>query len=162
MDAEHHPDYPPKTPPPPKRPVQPPRPTPQPKTSAVAVRGRQRMSMVNRRAANWTLDAAPWAAGKAQTNVVEQLHTWGYRSVDGMAADVTKLLVGTAAADGGRRVSLHLADQNHQALIVVLSHRPGLAVTDESVLPEIAALGASSCGADTAEDGRRLWAVLDL
>ncbi|MFC8829651.1 hypothetical protein ACFT9I_30435 [Streptomyces sp. NPDC057137] len=59
-------------------------------------------------------------------------------------------------------VSLHLADQDRQALIVVLSHRTGLAVTDERVLPAVAALGASSCGADTAQDGRRLWAVLDL
>lgn len=162
MDAERHPDYPPKTPPPPKRPVQPPRPTPDTKTAPVAVRARERMSMVNRRAANWGLESAPWAAGKARTHVIEQLHTWGYRQADAMAGDVTKLLVGQAVDDGGRRVSLHLADQDRQALIVVLSHRAGLEVTDEGVLPEVAALGASSCGADTAEDGRRLWAVLDL
>lgn len=68
----------------------------------------------------------------------------------------------TALNGGGRRVSLHLADQDRQALILVLSHRAGLAVTDQRVLPAVAALGATSCGADTAQDGRRLWAVLDL
>ncbi|MET9055244.1 hypothetical protein ABZW50_29265 [Streptomyces bacillaris] len=67
-----------------------------------------------------------------------------------------------AVADGGRRVSVHLADQNRQALIVALSHRPGLPVTDSGVLPELAGLGAVSCGTDTAHDGRRVWAVLDL
>ncbi|MFG2175941.1 hypothetical protein ACGFMO_32020 [Streptomyces niveus] len=55
-----------------------------------------------------------------------------------------------------------MADQDRQALIVVLSHRAGLTVTDERLLPAVAALGATSCGADTAQDGRRLWAVLDL
>ncbi|KQX26958.1 hypothetical protein ASD97_38065 [Streptomyces sp. Root63] len=67
-----------------------------------------------------------------------------------------------AVADGGRRVSLHLADQNRQALIVALSHRPGLAVAGTAVLAELTSLGAVSCGTDTAEDGRRMWAVLDL
>ncbi|MFB6952248.1 hypothetical protein ACFCXP_21690 [Streptomyces niveus] len=62
----------------------------------------------------------------------------------------------TALNGGGRRVSLHLADQDRQALILVLSHRAGLAVTDQRVLPAVAALGATSCGADTAQDGRRL------
>ncbi|MFE3588599.1 hypothetical protein ACFXOY_13840 [Streptomyces niveus] len=68
----------------------------------------------------------------------------------------------TAVNDGGRRVSLNLADQGRQALIVVPSHRAALAVKDQRVLPAVAALGATSCGADTAQDGRRLWAVLDL
>ncbi|TFI22914.1 hypothetical protein E4P36_28105 [Streptomyces sp. 4R-3d] len=68
----------------------------------------------------------------------------------------------TAMNDWGRRVSLHLANQDRQVLIVVLSRWAGLAVTDQRVLPAVAALGATSCGADTAQDGRRLWAVLDL
>ncbi|MFI6693504.1 hypothetical protein ACIBLA_17415 [Streptomyces sp. NPDC050433] len=80
----------------------------------------------------------------------------------GREARRAALLVSTAVDDGGRRVSLHLANQGRRALIVVLSHRAGLAVTDERVLPKLAALGAVSCGADTAEDGRRLSAVLDL
>lgn len=68
----------------------------------------------------------------------------------------------TAVADGGRRVSVHLADQDRQALIVALSHWAGAAPGDGSMLPELAALGAVSCGTDTAADGRRVWAVLDL
>ncbi|MBD3550683.1 hypothetical protein H4F94_04540, partial [Streptomyces sp. SP18CM02] len=43
-----------------------------------------------------------------------------------------------------------------------LPHRPGLAAADTAVLPELTSLGAVSCGTDTADDGRRLWAVLDL
>ncbi len=57
---------------------------------------------------------------------------------------------------------MHLADQSGQALIVALSHRPGLAAADTAVLPALTRLGAVSCGTDTADDGRRLWAVLDL
>ncbi|MER8268026.1 hypothetical protein ABT007_27945 [Streptomyces griseus] len=68
----------------------------------------------------------------------------------------------TAVADGGRRVSVHLADQDRQALIVALSHLPGLAAAGTAVLPELTGLGAVSCGTDMAEDGRRVWAVLDL
>ncbi|MEU0353690.1 hypothetical protein [Streptomyces cyaneofuscatus] len=68
----------------------------------------------------------------------------------------------TAVADGGRRVSVHLADQGQQALIVALSHQPAQEATNGTVLPELTRLGAVSCGTDTAEDGRRVWAVLDL
>lgn len=157
MAIEHTPDYPPKTPPPPKRPVQPPR----PETGLVGV-PRARMQVRNRRAANWTLEAAPWAAGKAGRVVVGRLHEWGYRQADRVAVGLAELLVRTAVADGGRRVSVHLADQDARVLIVALSHRPGLAAGGDEVLPELAALGAVSCGTDTAEDGRRVWAVLDL
>nr|WP_239111038.1 hypothetical protein [Streptomyces microflavus] len=75
---------------------------------------------------------------------------------------MTELLVRTAVADGGRKVSVHLADQGRQALIVALSHQPVHEVADDAVLPELTRLGAVSCGTDTAEDGRRVWAVLDL
>ncbi|MER5556963.1 hypothetical protein ABT001_35890 [Streptomyces sp. NPDC002793] len=155
--AEHTPDYPPKSPPPPKRPLQPPR----PETGLVGT-ARARMKVRNRRSANWCLEAAPWAAGKATEHVLRQLHEWGYREADQAAADLTGALVRTAVADGGRRVSVHLADQERQALVVALSHQPGLAVGDTAVLPELTGLGAVSCGTDTAEDGRRVWAVIDL
>ncbi|MFJ6238966.1 hypothetical protein ACIQH0_33345 [Streptomyces griseus] len=155
--VEHTPDYPPKTSPPPKRPVSPPRPE-----ASLAGTARARMQVRNRRAANWTLEAAPWSAGKASGFVLGRLHEWGYREADMVALALTELLVRTAVADGGRRVSVHLADQNRQALIVALSHQPGLAVADTAVLPELNRLGAVSCGTDTAEDGRRVWAVLDL
>ncbi|MEU3881753.1 hypothetical protein [Streptomyces californicus] len=155
--VEHTPDYPPKTPPPPKRPISPPRPE-----TSLAGTPRARMQVRNRRAANWSLEAAPWSAKKACAHVLERLHEWGYRETDAAAAGLTELLVRTAVADGGRRVSVHLADQNRQALIVALSHRPGLAAADTAVLPKLTSLGAVSCGTDTADDGRRLWAVLDL
>ncbi|MEV6425691.1 hypothetical protein [Streptomyces sp. NPDC051662] len=163
MDATHQSDYPPKTPPPPKKPPSPPRPTPATKPKGTLARtGRRAVTMASRRGVNWTLESAPWSAAGARRRVVAQLHDWGYTSVDQAAADVVTLLVNTAVGDGGKRVSLHLADQNRQALMVVLSHQSGLAVADESVLPRIAELGATSCGTDTGEDGRRLWAVLDL
>ncbi|MFF2864552.1 hypothetical protein ACFVSX_32310 [Streptomyces rubiginosohelvolus] len=155
--VEHTPDYPPKTPPPPKRPLSPPRPE-----TGLAGTGRARMQVRNRRTAAWSLEAAPWSAGKASVHVLGRLHEWGYREADKAASSLTELLVRTAVTDGGRRVSVHLADQNRQALIVALSHCPGLAVADSAVLPELTGLGAVSCGTDTAEDGRRVWAVLDL
>ncbi|MFJ8870819.1 hypothetical protein ACIRD6_34365 [Streptomyces sp. NPDC102473] len=93
---------------------------------------------------------------------MSRLHEWGYRQADQAAGDLTELLVRTAVGDGGKRVSVHLADQNRQALIVSLSHQTGLTVSDDTVLRELAALGAVSCGSDTAEDGRRVWVVLDL
>ncbi|MFJ8982822.1 hypothetical protein [Streptomyces sp. NPDC102282] len=93
---------------------------------------------------------------------MSRLHEWGYRQADQAASDLTELLVRTAVGDGGKRVSVHLADQNRQALIVSLSHQTGLTVSDDTVLRELAALGAVSCGSDTAEDGRRVWVVLDL
>ncbi len=154
---DHTPDYPPKTPPPPKRPISPPRPE-----ACIAGTARARMQVRNRRTAAWSLEAAPWSAGKASAHVLDRLHEWGYREVDAAAAALTKLLVRIAVADGGRRVSVHLADQNRQALIVALSHQPGLAVAETGVLPELTSLGAVSCGTDTADDGRRVWAVLNL
>lgn len=154
--VEHTPDYPPKTPPP-KRPISPPRPE-----TSLAGTPRARMQVRNRRSANWSLEAAPWSAKKACAHVLGRLHEWGYRETDVAAAGLTELLVWTAVADGGRRVSVHLADQSGQALIVALSHRPGLAAADTAVLPALTRLGAVSCGTDTADDGRRLWAVLDL
>ncbi|MFE9461657.1 hypothetical protein [Streptomyces californicus] len=155
--VEHTPDYPPKTPPPPKRPLSPPRPE-----TGLAVTPRARMQVRNRRTAAWSLEVAPWSARKASGFALGRLHEWGYREADEAAAGLTELLVRTAVADGGRRVSVHLADQNRQALIVALSHRPGLTVADGAVLRELSQLGAVSCGTDTAEDGRRVWAVLDV
>lgn len=45
---------------------------------------------------------------------------------------------------------------------MALSHRSGLTAGGGEVLSGLAALGAVSCGVDTAEDGRRVWAVLDV
>ncbi len=76
---------------------------------------------------------------------------------------VVRLLVSAAVDAGGRRVSVHLADQERQALVLVLAHQIGVdEASCERLLPRVAALGVASCGTDTAEDGRRMWAVLDL
>lgn len=174
-DAGHQPDYPPKTPPPPKSPAQPPRPSPDTKprssTGTVARTSRRAVTMANRRGANWTLEAQPWSVGRARTQVLDRLRDWGCTGPgpgpgctgpERLVGEAVTLLVETALSDGGRRLSVHLADQDGQALVVVLSHRADLALSGTDVLPRLAALGATSCGTDMAEDGRRLWAVLDL
>ncbi|MEV5592204.1 hypothetical protein [Streptomyces sp. NPDC052496] len=117
--------------------------------------------MANRRGANWPLESQPWASGGARKRVVEQLEEWGYRPDGEAVGAVVPLMVEAAVSDGGRRISLHLADQSQQALVLVLSHQPDPA-PDETILPRLAELGASSCGTDNAPDGRRLWALLDL
>ncbi|MGW8726127.1 hypothetical protein ACWGNF_08880 [Streptomyces sp. NPDC055808] len=142
--------------------MEPPRPE---ADTTVAARSRLRAAISNRRAANWALENAPWSPGKAGRHVLDQLDAWHLRPSTGPAArltEITELLTQAALADGGRRVSLHLADQDQQVLVMVLSHTPGRDVTSDALLRDVADLGASSCGADTATDGRRLWAVIDL
>ncbi|MFI6475279.1 hypothetical protein ACIBL5_34080 [Streptomyces sp. NPDC050516] len=137
LDGEdgHRPDYPPKAPPPPKKPVEPPRPegaAPGP----VLVRARLVARIVNRRAANWMLENAPWTPGKAGRHVIGKLAEWGYRLDSDREANITAvtvLLARAALTDGGRRISLHLADQDHQALILVLSHQSGHAPEGEDL-----------------------------
>ncbi|MFF2716810.1 hypothetical protein [Streptomyces sp. NPDC058011] len=149
--SDNTPNHPPKTPPPPRRP-----------NTNLAAAVDARMVVRNRRSANWQLEAAAWTPKKASSHVLLRLQEWGYRETGRAAAELTELLVRTAVAGGGRRVSVHLADQGRQALIVALSHQPVHAVADDRVLPELARLGAVTCGTETAEDGRRVWAVLDL
>lgn len=152
--SDHAPDHPPKTPPPPKRPVSPPR----PETSFTATPLARKL-VRNRRSANWQLASAPWTPRQASAHVLLRPREWGLREAGRAAAELTELLVRTAVADGGRRVSVHLADQGHQALIVALSRQSAQEATNGTVLPELTRLGAVSCGTDTAEDGRRVWAV---
>ncbi|MGI5484884.1 hypothetical protein [Streptomyces lavendofoliae] len=184
-DGPHRPDYPPKTPPPPKKPVEAPRPETRygPRHaaaapgsscsggpgSAVDTQPRLRARIANRRAANWTLDAQPWAAksagSKAARNVGDKLTGWGYRPVPARhASDLTQRLVDAAIGDGGARISVHLADQDQQALILVLSHQPTQDTPDQQLLHNLASMGVVSCGVDTDRDGagRRRWALIDL
>ncbi|KOU44870.1 hypothetical protein, partial [Streptomyces sp. WM6378] len=134
---------------------------------SVLVRPRLAARIANRRAANWTLENAPWAPAKAGRYVAGKLADWGYR-LDGEREEsitaVTVLLTRAALTDGGRRVSLHLADQDHQALILILSHQAGHAPEGEDLLREVTALGVVSCGTDTDQEdgGRRRWALTDL
>ncbi|MFE9406578.1 hypothetical protein ACFYNY_33275 [Streptomyces sp. NPDC006530] len=98
-----------------------------------------------------------------------KLAEWGYRPTGAKADDitaVTELLALAALKDGGRRISLHLADQDHQALILVLSHQQNHAQGPggEDLLRRVTGLGVVSCGTDTDEGdgGCRRWAVTDL
>ncbi|AXE27544.1 hypothetical protein C0216_16150 [Streptomyces globosus] len=71
-----------------------------------------------------------------------------------------RVLVGAAVADGGKRLSVHLGDQEGKILVAVLSHVVG--APDDGVLAQVAGLAATcAVGTDTGEDGRRMWAVLD-
>jgi hypothetical protein len=59
---------------------------------------------------------------------------------------------------------VHLADQEQQALILVLSHHTGPSTVDDALLTDLAAVGVASCGVDTDRDGGgcRRWALIDL
>ncbi|MET9294397.1 hypothetical protein [Streptomyces sp. NPDC003077] len=173
MEADpHRPDYPPKTPPPPKRPVEPPRPEPDtkpaPHKTALATR-RPAVVIRNRRVTNRVFENAPWSPGKAARHVGEQLTAWGYGDRvavrEDRCAKVTKELVRAALGDGGKRVTVHVADQDDTALILVLSHQDGpVTDPDPAFLAKISTLGVLSCGTETErnEPGNRRWALLHL
>ncbi|MDT9685248.1 hypothetical protein RND61_24760 [Streptomyces sp. TRM76323] len=168
LDAEKWPpSYPPRTPPPPKRPVEPPR--PEPRDRQVALRPRVRMRIANRRAGNWTFDTAPWAAASAPARagraVLDRLRSWGHPLPEQHpVVGVTVRLVRAAVADGGRRASVHLADQERdgQVVVLVLSHEPSGAPEDDRLLQELAGLGVVSAGTENSRDdgARRRWAVV--
>jgi alkyl hydroperoxide reductase subunit AhpF len=72
-------------------------------------------------------------------------------------------LVTTVVADGGRHISLRLAEQNNQALVLAFSHQPRPSQQwDDDVLTRLRELGAASCGTEMTGEGRQVWAVLDL
>lgn len=172
------PDYPPKTPPPPKRPPSPPSPeTCVAETSLPAAqrcRRGGRPVMRNRPGGNWTLEAQPWAVGKAYKAVSERLAKWGLEPPAELEA-LVRHLVRTVLVDGGRQVSVHLAEQDGRALILALGHLPwsperqgGVAAApllelDRRVMREVQDLGGVvSCGTEMTEEGRQIWALLDL
>jgi hypothetical protein len=165
----HRPDYPPKTPPPQPKPISPERPNPptKPVKDQLSMR-RPAMVIRNRRVANWGFENAPWSPPKAAARVVEQLVDWGYPVAGGQrdtVTAVTRELALAALADGGRRVTVHVADQDRQALVMVLSHQEGPAPgADPELLGRLSALGVVSCGTETERDepGNRRWALLDL
>ncbi|KUF14823.1 hypothetical protein AT728_35655 [Streptomyces silvensis] len=68
----------------------------------------------------------------------------------------------TVVADGGRHISLHLAEQDGQVLVLAFSHQPEPPELDSTVLPCLQKLGAVSCGEETTKEGRQVWALLDL
>lgn len=169
------PSYPPRTPPPQKKPVEAPRPKPTtrptsllpgglplPAAGAQRIAARQpRMAVQNRRVSNWALPGDGWAAKKATNHVVETVRSWGYTCPGDAAIERTvHLLVGAAVSDQGRRISVHLADQDDLLLVLVLSHTAAEPAGD--VLTQLAAVpSTSSCGHDASSEGRRVWALLE-
>ncbi|MEV6578766.1 hypothetical protein AB0M92_11475 [Streptomyces sp. NPDC051582] len=126
-------------------------------------RARPRMEIRNRQTAGLTFRADPWAAKKAGARATATVRAWGYAHLDEPDLDAAvRSLVRAAVADGGKRISVHLADQDHRVLAVALSHVAGAAPGGDDVLTELAALRTVvSCGSDLAPDGRRVWALLD-
>ncbi|MGW0394633.1 hypothetical protein ACWDYJ_27850 [Streptomyces sp. NPDC003042] len=156
------PSYPPKTPPPQKKPVQAPRPQPPTRQTAQPSLPRPRMRIRNRQTAALTFRADEWAAQKAAGQALETVRGWGHPGLDEQDLEAAvRFLVEAAVRDGGRRVSLHLGDQADKILVVALSHQAG-SVPEGDVFAELQALATvDSCGDDLADDGRRVWAVLD-
>ncbi|MEU6759413.1 hypothetical protein [Streptomyces sp. NPDC046685] len=156
------PSYPPKTPPPQKKPVEAPRPQPVKKPTAQLSLPRPRMQIRNRQTAAMTYRADQWAAKKAADQTLTTVRGWGYPGLDesDLRAAV-RFLVDAAVRDGGRRVSVHLGDQADKILVVALSHQAG-SLPEGNVFAELQALATvESCGDDLADDGRRVWAVLN-
>ncbi|WP_327166856.1 hypothetical protein [Streptomyces zaomyceticus] len=165
------PTCPPRTPPPQKKPVEAPRsqPSTKPVTSLLPLPGpqqarldvrRPRMAIQDRRAANWALTAYPWTATQAVGKVTETVRAWGYaHPADDVLEQAVRLLVDAATADEGRRISVHLADQDGMLLVVGLSHAG--TSPDDTILTDLAAVpGTASCGTDASDEGRRVWTVL--
>ncbi|MEV0416273.1 hypothetical protein AB0I68_37375 [Streptomyces sp. NPDC050448] len=122
-----------------------------------------RMEIRNRRTAGLTFRADQWAAKKAGVQAAAAVRAWGYAHLDERDLETAvRRLVEAAVADGGKRISVHLADQDHRILAVALSHVAGAVPDADAVLGELAALRTVvSCGSDVAPDGRRVWALLD-
>ncbi|WP_330334509.1 hypothetical protein OHS33_35320 [Streptomyces sp. NBC_00536] len=123
------------------------------------------MSVRNRRAANRTIPADKWAPSKAVRLVTEAVRSWGYSyPQDETLAEAVELLVAGVLGDGGKRISVHLADQDDRLLILALSHQPDPApasATDKMLTGLAAIAGTASCGTDAAADGRRVWVLMD-
>lgn len=161
----HRPDYPPKTPPPPKGPVKPLPPEQQTASppASVTIRGRS--------VRNWAVTPGKGVAARVGREVATALHQWGYRLKDDQPQQAVELLLRSAAHDGGRRVSLHLADDEdrNQVMLLALSHRQDMPPSDDDQvlrdaedMRDLAALGIRDVGMETTPDGRRWWAGLDL
>ncbi|MFJ6501207.1 hypothetical protein [Streptomyces virginiae] len=123
---------------------------------------RPRMQIRNRQTAALTFRADEWAPAKAAAQALVVVRGWSCAGVDEQDMEAAvRLLVTAAVRDGGRRVSVHLADQAEKILVVALSHQPG-AAPEGAVFAALTALATvDSCGDDLADDGRRLWALLD-
>ncbi|MEU9256149.1 hypothetical protein AB0D66_30485 [Streptomyces sp. NPDC048270] len=156
------PSFPPTSPPPQKRPVEPPR--PQPTTKPKSVTGvPPRLVVHNRRTQVLAFCADQWAAKKAAGQAALAVAEWDYPLLD--EHDFLKAVHGLvrAAVDGrGKRVSVHLADQDAKILVMVLNHQDSDQEVAGQVPAEVALLRTlDACGTHTDHDGHTWWALLD-
>ncbi|MFD9007766.1 hypothetical protein [Streptomyces sp. NPDC059552] len=155
------PSFPPRSPPPQKKPVEAPRPQPAKPKSLTGVP--PRLVVTSRRARVLAVRADPWAAKKAAAQAALAVAEWDYPLLD--EHDFLKTvhdLVRTAVAAGGKRVSVHLADQDNKILVMVLNHQNGEQDAAGAVPAEVAVLRTvDACGAHTDHDGHAWWALLD-
>ncbi|MFF4448779.1 hypothetical protein [Streptomyces sp. NPDC001502] len=152
----------PKSPPPQKKPVEPRR--PQPATEPKSLTGMPpRLVVTSRRTRVPAFRADQWAAKKAAGQAALAIAEWNYPQPD--EHDFLKTvhgLVDTAVAGGGKRVSVHLADQDAKILIMVLSHQTNDQESAGQVPTDVALLRAvDACGTHTDHDGHTWWALLD-
>ncbi|MGZ9928588.1 hypothetical protein ACXNSR_01720 [Streptomyces sp. NC-S4] len=120
------------------------------------------MVVTSRRARVLAFRADQWAAKKAAGQAALAVAEWDYPLLD--EHDFLKTvhgLVGAAVAGGGKRVSVHLADQDDKILVMVLNHR--IDEDDAVQVPtEVAVLRTvDACGVHTDQDGHAWWALLD-
>jgi hypothetical protein len=117
--------------------------------------------MKNRQGASWTMETGAWIPKKAAAHITGRLADWGLqapKSID----DVVHLLVTTVIADGGRRISVHLSEQDGRIIVLALSHQDPATPLPDEVLAALRGMGAASCGTETTGEGRQVWALLDL
>lgn len=106
------------------------------------------------------MESRPWAETKAVERVVDQPKRWTLNAPRHLN-DVVRELMRTVLRDGGRRVGLHLGEQNRQILALVLSHQAGRESALDPVLSRLQELGVVSCGTEASTEGRQVWAVVD-
>ncbi|MEU6632853.1 hypothetical protein ABZ905_31905 [Streptomyces parvus] len=129
------------------------------------------MTIRGRGVQNWAVVPNQGAADRIGREVAKTLHQWGYRPKGDQPQRVVELLLRSADRDGGRRVSLHLADDEdrNQVMLLALSHRQDMppgdddqVLRDTEYMRALAALGVRDVGVETEPRGRRWWAGLDL
>ncbi|MGP3690679.1 hypothetical protein ACTVZO_39325 [Streptomyces sp. IBSNAI002] len=122
-----------------------------------------RLVVANRRSRVMALRADQWAARKAAAQAALAVAAWDYPLLD--EHDFLKTvhgLVHAAVAAGGKRVSIHLADQDAEILVMVLNHQTDGQDDAGQVPAEVAVLRTvDACGAHTDHDGHAWWALLN-
>ncbi|MGP3690673.1 hypothetical protein ACTVZO_39295 [Streptomyces sp. IBSNAI002] len=121
------------------------------------------MVSTKRRSRVMALRADQWAMRKAAAQAALAVAAWDYPLLD--EHDLLKTvhgLVHAAVAAGGKRVSIHLADQDAEILVMVLNHQTDGQDDAGQVPAEVAVLRTvDACGAHTDHDGHAWWALLD-